>query len=423
MTHLVSPTSFRLGKTHSWKLNSIPSTIISTNVVSTYAGLTNLLKIKLRRKRLLIVKSCISTKSKHIKIHSLFMPKMKTKPKSDGLGTFSKYILYKNYNQNSLRFLKKVKGYTDERRQKNYRFPQKKYMQINKWLSRRMFRGAISLKYKKKFRLNYLSTKKQFNYNSYIIKLFKKRRWRKKQYKKKFKIKSKKIYRSRSKKLARNTYWWRSRLRYKNISQGQKLSHYLSSVLNKQITIKIANIFYYLAVKQMIKFRTHQEHFWNRRFRRFRFQYNNYYDIINSFFILGLVKNSENLLLSILRMMMPRIRKIRRFMYFLDAILKNLPQIQANFSCFRITITGKTQGGTKRTKTFSIGYGHLPYQSLYLDGTTAFTSYRHKFGEFGVKLTMNRTYIKIYKNVTKQWVINKDPSPLAYILEPEKKLK
>jgi hypothetical protein len=60
------------------------------------------------------------------------MPKMKIKPKSDGLGSFSKNILYNNYSRKSSRFLYGIKGYTDERRKKNFRFPQKKHVQINK---------------------------------------------------------------------------------------------------------------------------------------------------------------------------------------------------------------------------------------------------------------------------------------------------
>ena len=92
-------------------------------------------------------------------------------------------------------------------------------------------------------------------------------------------------------------------------------------------------------------------------------------------------------------MMLPRIRKIRKFMYFLDAILKNMRQIQHTFSCLRITITGKIRGGTQRTKSMVVGHGHLPYQSLTVEGTTAFISYPHKFGEFGVRLIMSRSFV------------------------------
>lgn len=461
MTHLVSPSSFRVGKTYPWKSNSINKSALSTNNATTKNGITNLLKFKLRRKRLFVVKSIFILANQQTKINVLFMPRIKLRPKSDNLGSFSKFTLYRSHNWSFYKFNNGVKSYIDERRLKMYRFPRKRHVQINKWIYRRMFRGAISQKYAKNYivksgkyskvkscsyyyRLNYIKKKrwhkkrknnfrKGRKFNTKLIRKRKLNFLRKERYKlklkkrlelnPKLKLKLKLIKRKKFRTRLRNyrINWWRKRLVYNNKHNNFKLSHYLSSVLNERINVRIANVFHYLANKQMIKYRSHQEHFWNRRFRRFRFQYDNYYDIVNSFFVLGLIKNSEHLLLSIIRMMMPRIRKIRRFMYFLDAILKNMPQIQANFSCFRITITGKTQGGTKRTKTFSIGFGHLPYQSLQLEGTTAFVSYPHKFGEFGIKLIMNRTYLKLYKNVTKSWVISKDPSPLAYILEPEKK--
>jgi hypothetical protein len=192
--------------------------------------------------------------------------------------------------------------------------------------------------------------------------------------------------------MKRYTYlnkWWFTRLNSRKINQNQ-LSYKFSNILNEKINIRLLNVFYYMANKQMFNYRTHQDHFWNKGYRRFRFYYDNYYDIVNSFYILGLIKNSDHLLLTILRSMMPRIRKIRRFMYFLDAVIKKMTQIQTKFSCFRITISGKIQGGTKRTKVFSIGYGFLPYQTIYIEGSNAFINYRHKFGEFGIKLILNR---------------------------------
>jgi len=126
MTHLVSPTSFRAGKTQTWKWNSILKNNLSTNGVSTKAGIGGILKYKLRRKRLYIVKSTIIPRNNYIKICSLFMPRMKVKPKSDGLGSFSKFVLYKSYNWKLARFSKIVKNYIDERRLKTYKFPHQK---------------------------------------------------------------------------------------------------------------------------------------------------------------------------------------------------------------------------------------------------------------------------------------------------------
>jgi len=142
----------------------------------------------------------------------------------------------------------------------------------------------------------------------------------------------------------------------------------------------------------MLGYRSHQEHILNSKYRKYRFHYDNYYDIVNSLFIIGLIKNSEILLLDILHIMMPRIRKIKRFMMFLDTVLKNMLQVQKSFLCFRILITGKIRGGTERTKSLIVGFGQLPYQSIAVEASSLFISYPHKYGEFGIKLILNRTF-------------------------------
>jgi len=91
-------------------------------------------------------------------------------------------------------------------------------------------------------------------------------------------------------------------------------------------------------------------------------------------------------------MMLPRIEKIRRFMFFLDSILKNMNQIRGNFAAFYITITGKIGGGTKRTKIFSVGYGYLPIHSLTTELSSVCINYTHVYGEFGIQLHTNRTF-------------------------------
>jgi hypothetical protein len=88
--------------------------------------------------------------------------------------------------------------------------------------------------------------------------------------------------------------------------------------------------------------------------------------------------------------MLPRVHKIPRLLYLLDAILKHMAQIKNNFSCFRITLTGKIGGGTKRTRTSIIGFGRFPVQSINVNGSTVLTNYTHKFGEFGMKFIMCR---------------------------------
>jgi hypothetical protein len=92
---------------------------------------------------------------------------------------------------------------------------------------------------------------------------------------------------------------------------------------------------------------------------------------------------------------LPKIEDIRKFFYFLDSIIKNMLSIQNNFSCFKLKLTGKSRGGTKRTSVLSIGYGVLPIHSISINILNAFIPYRHEYGAFGLKLLMNRTLKKI----------------------------
>jgi len=142
----------------------------------------------------------------------------------------------------------------------------------------------------------------------------------------------------------------------------------------------------------MITYKTHQRHILNYRYRKFRFRYANYYDIINSFFVLSLIKNSENFLLNILKVTLPVLTKIRPFLKFLNVVIKNMTELENKYKVFRINIAGKLAGGTKRTKFQSIGYGILPIQTLALDVGNNFLSFTHLYGEFGVKILMCRNH-------------------------------
>jgi hypothetical protein len=81
-------------------------------------------------------------------------------------------------------------------------------------------------------------------------------------------------------------------------------------------------------------------------------------------------------------------KKIRPkvFFYFLDSVLKNMPQIRNRFAAFRLIITGKLRGGTSRTKSFSAGFGTIPNQSLNKDIRYEYGDVRSKYGSFGVKI-------------------------------------
>lgn len=63
-----------------------------------------------------------------------------------------------------------------------------------------------------------------------------------------------------------------------------------------------------------------------------------------------------------------------------------MPELEDKFSVFKIHLAGKIAGGTKRTKSHSIGYGTLPVQTLDVLVSNNFLAYRHIYGEFGLKL-------------------------------------
>lgn len=65
-----------------------------------------------------------------------------------------------------------------------------------------------------------------------------------------------------------------------------------------------------------------------------------------------------------------------------------MPELQDKFSVFKVHIAGKLAGGTKRTKSHSIGYGTLPVQTLNNLVANSFLHYRHIYGEFGLKFVM-----------------------------------
>jgi len=130
MTHLISPTSFRLAKTFLWKQNVVDLTNLSINRV----GVQNLLKYSFRRKRLFVIKSTLKivTKLAYSSLFVLFMPRIKTRPRPDSRGNFSKFVLYKQLNWKRKRLVRSSKKYIDERRLKIHKFAKVKKPQINK---------------------------------------------------------------------------------------------------------------------------------------------------------------------------------------------------------------------------------------------------------------------------------------------------
>jgi hypothetical protein len=112
--------------------------------------------------------------------------------------------------------------------------------------------------------------------------------------------------------------------------------------------------------------------------------------MVNSLYLLCYIPFSEPLVMRMIQRGLAKMhrRKIRpkNFFYFINAIVKNMPEIKAHFNAFRVVITGKLRGGTSRTKAFSTGFGVMPRQTLDKNIRYEFGDIRSKYGSFGVKL-------------------------------------
>ena len=393
MSHLVKPTSFRAGKTQTWSSNALIGgrSLVNSDLLLS-RGIYKLNKSLLRRKRIYLVKGSIAYKyNSKLNYNMLYAPKIKTKPREHSIGAFIRRSIYKPFNWDIE--TTSAKTYVDQRKEKIAKIKRRyKPKRLNKWLTRRMLRGAAPLVWKtptiqavpridravKLFQYQpegvakgseqYLTVQGIFN-KGYML-----------EESSLFKIHAKhRRYRSRR---HRWQYDPVKRRRFNN----KRFSALVGNMLGRNIKIKALNMFSYLLSKKVLNYKSHQNHFWNFAYRRYRFQYKNYYDIANSFLAMGLVDHTEGFLLSILRLTLPLILKIRRFFKFLNAIIKNMPELEDKFLVFKMHLAGKIAGGTKRTKAHSIGYGTLPVQTLDVIVSNNFLSYRHIYGEFGLKL-------------------------------------
>jgi len=155
MTHLVAPVSHRSGKTYLWRSNTLlqntqKRNALNNNFILSH-GLEKTIKQILNRQRYFFIKSTLSylPYQNRIRCNVLFMPRIKTKPKSDYLGSFYKFLLYKNSSWDKT-FIRKTKRYIYQRRLKIFKFKYRSIDQINKWLMRRMLRGSSAVKFKNK---------------------------------------------------------------------------------------------------------------------------------------------------------------------------------------------------------------------------------------------------------------------------------
>jgi hypothetical protein len=171
MSHLVKPTAFRAGKTYLWQNNVL---FTKDNSGSLFAqGLSSLTARLFNRKRLYLVNSSLTgARYGKVALNLLFAPRIKTKPRNPySIGGFARRVLYRPFDwpKNLDEKVKKISDddeepptqlqlateYVVRKQDKVAKLPKRRRFQINKWLTRRMFRGAgrpVWLKRKTRFK-------------------------------------------------------------------------------------------------------------------------------------------------------------------------------------------------------------------------------------------------------------------------------
>lgn len=374
MSHQVSPLSFRLGKTFLWNnnlplksLNSQTKLVKNSNL--SYA-LNTSLDYLLKKHRLFLVKSSSSynSRSGFITINGLVYPltdSIKRKVNFP-IYTFPKNLISSTsrLDSNFLNLLKKL--WVSKSSEFDDRFiSSKRKKNLNKWLTKRMFRGSSRsfrfcrfLKWKNTVKST--GSLKNILLNSTLTYLTKKN-------------------------------WWKRWKRPRKFLNTYRLSKYLGLRTGLRVRVKLHNIFSYLIKKniKLLEFKTHQEHIWGPYHFNKKF-YSNYYDVVNSLFILSYIPKTEFLFLNMIKHglwnMHRRRIKPKKFFYFIDSALKRMTSIQRSFKSFRVIITGKLRGGTARTTSYSAGFGVFPKQTLSEDVRYLFGDVGSKYGSFGIKI-------------------------------------
>jgi hypothetical protein len=357
---LVNPTGFRPGKVFLWHKNIINinnnQTVLTNNKnfnIST--GLEQIINSILRRDNYWIVNSLIKydSYSGTINCKILYYPliTLSNKKKFFPLITIPRSILYK------------VKPTS--------------FSLLHKFFSKRWDKKKI------------------------ILKLYSMNKSKKKIKNIKKKIISSVLWKGNKKLYSKNKKWVYS----KKLLNSKQLSKQISKRIGIRIRIKAFNVFFYLWKKfpKLIQFKNQQQHFLNKKYNYYRFQFPAYYDIINAIWLLCRIPFSEELLINMIKYGLKdmHIKKIRPkyFFVFLDSVVNNMPQIKNTFHTFRILITGKLRGGTSRTSKWLAGFGGIPRQSLEKNVRYAFGDVWSKYGSFGVKLiTWRKTKYEFYKD-------------------------
>lgn len=373
--HLIAPINFRLGKTFPWKTNVVPSNYTTRlgggSALSLSIGVEQALGQLLSSHDLFSVRTVARYNPKTIvwNLYVLYAPQMRELPippilvNSEAIETW----LYSNRLINA-HTLAGIKTHFDQVQKKSAALRYKIGPRfVGRWVSRRLFRGSPMV-YLRRGTIRTRASK-------YLVKRLTRQR-------KQLWIQGRacRLFRPRRHQFVVPSTGLNDRL----------FGPLLSALIRCKVKVISMNVFTYLVKKGVMSFKNHQRHFWNSAYRGRRWSYANYWDLLNAFYLIGTIKHTEHLLLSLLRRMLSTVAKPRRVFYFLDAVIKNLPQIVTRFSCFRFTIAGKLAGGTKRTRYFTIGYGRLVVNSLSEEASNNFDRFAHRFGEFGLSLIMCR---------------------------------
>lgn len=422
MSHIVNPSGFRVGKSFLWSHNSLINNANKqkafNNTINTSIGLEETINGIIQRNNYIVVKSSL-------KVNNLGTPQLKIlyypiMAPIERNKVFPRYCALKrtlntpkNYNIKFKQLLSKI--WQVKKREFNNRFVRtQRRKNLNEWLTRMMFDGT-------KTQVRYYKTKKVLvnkNIKTKLSKLQQKQinaNWQSK-FIKKIKRRKKRKLKLNGKKLTiryvhRRWHRWGITKTFK--LSNKRLSKQLSKRIGMRVQVITKNIFSYFIRKKRKKFpaKTHQLHIWNPEYHRYKWQYSSYYDIVNSLLILSKVPYTENLVTKLIRYglinMHKRKLKPKPFFYFLSAVLKNMIDLQYNFNAVRAIITGKLQGGTGRTKTFNIGFGLIPSQSISKNVRYSFENLHSKYGSFGIKFITWRKTRRERKNKRIEYLIER----------------
>lgn len=175
------------------------------------------------------------------------------------------------------------------------------------------------------------------------------------------------------------------------------ISAIIGFALRRFVRVSAVNVFRYMLVKGIMKpadYLNHLFQFANHKTKRNRFTYNTYYDIINIFYLQTKFTNIEWLVLKIIKYSVFKIHrrniKLKYFLRFIHDVIELIRPIAIDILLFRIVIHGKMKGGSRRTQTFTVGYGKPPRTSIGFNLKYCYDNIYTKYGEFGMHLLVGR---------------------------------